>query len=219
MTIKNNKGDLKMKYLYQNWTTNIFMGFYESALFNSDTEYYINENMRDSEHPEVLEVDWIPYQTEISQAATDLLSDYCINNDNIIKSMQFKSLFSPKYYNYDTDRLNILMDINLTKLKNFIKSHKADFNLYLKDNFTSYDGFISYIENNYYSFFEQYKEDKNRCINVMIEYYILNQIYGNTWQYIKKLDCYTETPYHWDLFDANQTALYNNLKTVENTAA
>ena len=204
-----------MKYTYQNWSTAIFMGFYESPLYNSDTEYYINENMRDTESPEVLEIDWIPYQTEVCKAATDLLSEYCINDDNIIKSMQFQELNSPRYYNYDTDRLNILVDVNLTKLKSYIKKNSADFNLYLKDNFTSYDGFISYIENNFSAFKLQYQEDKQRCINVMLEYYILRQIYGDNWEGMKQTYFnsgeYYETPYHMQLFELNQESQYNNL--------
>ena len=127
--------------------------------------------------------------------------------------MQFINLSSPQYYNYDTDRLNIEIDVNLTKLKKYIKQNKTDFNQYLKDNFTSYDGFISFVENNYNSFFEDYKINKNRCIQVMIEYYILHCIYNDTWQGMKNQDDYN-TPYHWELFEKNQEIQYNNLKIV-----
>jgi hypothetical protein len=190
------------------------MGFYESYLYDSDTEYYINETLKEDDQPE-MEIDWIPYTKEVSQAATELLEEYCVNDSGIIKSMKYKNTYSPKYYNYDTDRLNIIADINIHKLKAYIKQNKTDFNQYLKDNFTSYDGFWSFIENNYPAFMEQYKSDKDRCLNVMLEYYILRQLYGAEWLEIKQLDFLYETPYHQDLFNINNDAQWNNLKEVQ----
>lgn len=203
-----------MKYIYQNWSPVIFMGFYESILFNSDSEYYLNECLQDEDHPEQYEIDFETYTQEVSEYATELLKDYIINDDNIVKNMKFISLYSPRYYNYDTDRLNIEMNINLNKLKAYIKKNKTDFNLYLKDNFTSYDGFISFVENNYTCFKEQYTYDKNRCLNVMIEYYILNQLYGANWQAIKDMDDIFITPYHQELFENNREYQYNNMHEV-----
>ena len=211
-----------MKYEYQNWSCAIFMGFYESPLFNSDTEYYMNEYMNeDEEVKKEFEIDYIPYCNAVCEYATDLLSEYCTDNE-IIKSMEYKSMYSPQYYNYSTDKLNIIIDVNLTKLKKFIKDNKEDFNQYLKDNFTSYDGFCSFIANNYNEFVKDYKEDfcgtdKDRCINVMVEYYILNKIYGTNWAGIRKnyYDAEYDTPYHWELFEKNQELQYSYIKEVE----
>lgn len=207
-----------MKYLYQNWSLVIFMGFYESELYNSDTEYYLNENLKNSENPINYEIDFDTYTLAISKKATELLSDFCINDDNIIKKMEYKTTYSPKYYNFETDKLNIQVDFNLTKLKQFIKKHKADFNLYLHENFTSYDGFWSFIENNYRDFIIQYQTDKNRCINVMLEYYILHCIYDNNWKGIHKqyLNGYEyETPYHFQLFETANEYQLKYLKEIQ----
>lgn len=210
-----------MKYLYQNWSTAIFMGFYESELFNSDTEYYLNDYLQDEEHPQTYEIDFEPYTQAISEYATELLKDFCINDDNIIKSMKYKTLYSPQYYNFDTDRLNIDIDVNLTKLKSYIKKNKSDFDLYLHENFTSYDGFMSFIENNYRDFIIQYQDDKNRCINVMLEYYILRCIYDTNWKGIHKqiLNGYEfDTFYHFQLFDNNREYQMRYLREVTDAA-
>ena len=53
-----------MKYLYQNWSYAIFMGFYESPLFNSDTEYYLNEYREEGEAE--LEIDFEKYTQQVS---------------------------------------------------------------------------------------------------------------------------------------------------------
>jgi hypothetical protein len=212
-----------MRYEYQNWACAIFMGFYESPLFYSDTEYYLNEYYNeDNEVKKEYEVDFIPYTQAVCEYATDLLADYCVDN-NIVKSMQYKSMSSPQYYNYSTDKLNIIVDLNLTKLKKFIRDNKEDFNMYLHDNFTSYDGFCSFVSNNYNKFMQDYKEDfcgvdKCRCINVMLEYYILTKIYDDSWAGMKKQirNGYEyDTPYHWQLFERNNELQYNFIKEVE----
>lgn len=209
-----------MNYQYQNWSTIIFMGFYESHLYYCDTEYHINEYMDDGN---TYEIDWDPYTQTVCKGACDELYT-CINHDdNIILDMDYVGMASPKYYNYSTDKLNIDMKLNLNNLKKYVKDNKEDFNLYLKDNFTSYDGFTSFISNNYNEFVKDYKEDfcgvdKDRCINVMVEYYLLRCIYDSNWEGIKKQinNGYEfETYYHNRLFDINSEAQYNNLKVVE----
>lgn len=201
-----------MKLDYQNWSTRIFEGFYESNLFNSDTEYYLNEYLQDDEYSETYEIDFIPYCESVASYAVELLKDYCIlfQENKIIKEMKYISLYSPRFYNYTTDKLNIEIDFNITKLKRFIKNNKTDFNLYLKDNFTSYDGFISFIENNYNDFMNKFYSDsteKTRSLNVMLEYYILTCIYESNWQDIKESD-WNNTEYHTKLYEAATESQY-----------
>ena len=202
-----------MKLLYINWSTAIFEEFYESNLFNSDTEYHLNECLQDEDHPETYEIDFMPYCESVASYAVELLKDYCIlfQENKIIKEMKYISLNFPRFYNYTTDKLNIEIDFNINKLKRFIKNNKTDFNLYLKDNFTSYDGFISFIENNYNDFMNKFYLDsteKARSLNVMLEYYILTCIYENKWEVIKELS-WNDTEYHNKLYECVNEAQYN----------
>lgn len=204
-----------MKLEYYNWSTRIFDGFYESQLYNSDTEYHLNEIMQDDEHTQEYELDFEPYQQSISDYAVELLKDYCINDDNIINSMDFVELSSPRYYNFETDKLVIDIDFNLTNLKLYIKKRKDDFNQYLKDNFTSYDGFISFIANNYDDFMNDYyySDNREKYLNVMIEYYILRCIYDDEWVEIKERD--RDTDYHYKLYEVAFEYQINHCKEVE----
>ena len=118
-----------MKINYNNWSTKIFEGFYESNLYNSDSLYWITQTDREEG--------------------------------------------------------------------------------YLKDNFTSYDGFISFIENNICTFKEQYKTDKNKCLNVMIEYYLLTCIY-DTFN-LSNIDNYYETIYHNNLYETARECIYEHI--------
>lgn len=204
-----------MKKQYVNWSTEIFDGFYESELYNSDTEYYLTQNLQENSNEE-FELEFVPYCDDVASHAVDLLENYCItyNHDNIIKSMQYIGLDSPQYYNYSTDRLIIDIDFNLTKLKSYIKTNKDDFNQYLKDNFTSYDGFISFVSNNYDDFMTNYNaDDKERCIDVMLEYYILTCIYDSNWGDIKN-KC-NESDYYCKLCEYANEIQYNYAVKVE----
>lgn len=178
-----------MRIKYQNWSTDIFDGFYESNLFNSDTELYLTELLQEKDEEYEIS-NFEAYQEDISQKAAELLEEIC--ESPIIKSIKYLSITSPRYYNYSTDKLNLLIDVNLTKLKKYINKNKTAFDKYLKENFTSYDGFISFVDNNYKDFIHTYKtnkSEKERCINVMLEYYILEKI--------------KDSDYHQELYEYN----------------
>ena len=58
------------------------------------------------------------------------------------------------------DKLYVLVSVNPVK-KYCFTTHRAAFNKYLKNNFTSYDGFISYISNNIDDFISDYNQQPN----------------------------------------------------------
>ena len=141
-----------MKHTYNNWSTDIFEGFYESNLWNSDSLYWIEESDRqegylnDNEEYDI--DDFEAFTKEVSENAVYFLFE-ALDEHDVIKDMKFKDLYSPKYYNYETDSLIIDVDVDMRKLKKYCFTTKKEaFNQYLKDNFTSCDGFISYISNN-----------------------------------------------------------------------
>lgn len=178
-----------MKHTYNNWSTKIFEGFYESNLYNSDTLYYLTQNDR---------------------------GEYLKDNQeyDIIQDMKLKDLYSPKYYNYETDSLIINVKLNLRKLKTFcFKTYRNEFDKYLHDNFTSYDGFISFVSNNINGFIEDYKQPCNdREINVMIEFYLLYCIYEGT----DFSSC--ETSYYYRLYESANEIMYNHLTVITEDA-
>lgn len=202
-----------MKINYNNWSTKIFEGFYESNLYNSDSLYWITQTDREEgylKENEEYDIDFEKFTDSVAKFAVEELKEVINQNDNIIKSMKYKRLYSPRYYNFETDSLLIDIDVNIKNLKNYcFRIHKNDFNQYLKDNFTSYDGFISFIENNICTFKEQYKTDKNKCLNVMIEYYLLTCIY-DTFN-LSNIDNYYETIYHNNLYETARECIYEHI--------
>ena len=72
------------------------------------------------------------------------------NINKLIKDYDFQELHSPKYYNYETDRIFINIKVNKKEWKKmfeFLEKHIEEFDAILKNHFTSYDGFISYHSN------------------------------------------------------------------------
>lgn len=178
---------------FQNDTLILFEGFYESNLFNSDTEYYLNEMLQDSEHPETYEItgdNYRAYEKAVCELHVDSLNE-CLSdfklyyNKDIVKSVKLKGMSSPQYYNFTTDKLNLLVDFNLRELKNYcFKENSFDFNYYLNKKYTSCSGYISFVDNNIKDFMKTYKEEKGtykqaNYIGIMLEYYFIRAIYDN----------------------------------------
>ena len=206
-----------MKHTYNNWSCKIFEGFYESNLYNSDSLYWITKNDIDEgyiQNNQYYDIDnWEQFTKDIAKQAVYKLLDILQNND-IIQDMELKDIYSPKYYNYETDSLIIDIKLNLAKLKKYcFTTHRVAFNKYLKDNFTSYDGFISYISNNIDDFIADYNQQPNdKELNAMIEYYLLCQIYETD----SDFEGY-DTSYHYNLYEAANEEIYNHLAIMEDT--
>lgn len=206
-----------MKHTYNNWSCKIFEGFYESNLYNSDSLYWITKNDIDEgylKENQYYEIDnWEQFTKEIASYAVDELLNILPDRD-IIQDMELKDIYSPKYYNYETDSLIIDIKLNLRKLKQYCFRTKRDsFNKYLKEHFTSCDGFISYISNNISDFIADYNQQPNdRELNVMIEYYLLTQIYASDSDFNG-----FDTDYHYHLYEDTQESIYNHLEIQEDT--
>ena len=96
----------------------IFCGLYESTLYNSDTDYYLAEALADDnldlKNAEV-DYDFNEFTKATGEACVDSLNDELYSHD-VITNMDYVGMHSPRYYNYDTDRVLIDVDYNFIKL-------------------------------------------------------------------------------------------------------
>ena len=166
---------------------NVFYGFYESIFCNSDqfidfecedknillNKYsFLNENdfevYYDFENFE-------NYKNDISKEFSnlylklikDLLPYEIIENPKFLLELKDSYIDSPQYYNYRTDKNGLFIKTNYTTLnliKNYVLSFENMENYILKKN-SSYDGFISFLSNDY-----------NEWINKPIEKYECNEL-------------------------------------------
>lgn len=137
-----------------------FPGFYESDLENGDTaywaikeelEYYRNES--DTPCKELTEVDldfdYKAYEEEVRNAWVDGFREHM---PEIITSLEGVEMTSPRYYNFSTDKL--WADIELKDgweddIRTFMTENADWLRERIREDWTSYDGFMSFMSNNF----------------------------------------------------------------------
>lgn len=178
---------MKTKYYT---TRSQFEGFYESNYYHSDMEYDYNNLMEDSmpkgKHYELTKFN--DYQKALCREWIELVKHQLESaTGNVIKNISTRKfeLDSPKEYNFETDKLIVNVEFRLRALEHWcLKDKPEKFNEYLKQNYSSYDGFISFTPNSIDAFKEKYfkeyktfeERERNNLINIMLEFYFECQI-------------------------------------------
>lgn len=163
-----------------------FPGFYESSLMNSDTSYWAIkeelEYMQDAymlkEHPEYktlteddLDFRYSDFEHDLALSFVDA---WWNNAPSIVESVEFSEIVSPKYYNFSTDRL--FADIELKEgwqevMRAFMKENADWLKERIYEDWTSYDGFHSFMSNDFSEWDKYLFEDMDeRYISVMLGY-------------------------------------------------
>ena len=170
----------------QNFTIKLdfFPGFYESWLENSDTEYYaINEEMEwqnIDERPGV-NLEYDDFEFDYKQRRDDIIEVF-INvwkrlAPSIVEDVKFDHMWSPRYYNFDTDEVyvNVKLSKNwVSQMRAFMKENKEWLKNRIHEDWTSYDGFMSFMDNEFYLWDNHlFKELDTRYIGTMITYMIM----------------------------------------------
>ena len=125
-----------------------FAGFYDSIFTpyfdecldcDDDLQAWVNENV---------DYDYKEYESNVARhyvwAVEDALREYLPNF-----RAEYKEVDSPKYYNFETDRVVGLCNLNEIRedIKAYINKYPNEFKKWVKDNHSSYDGFISFYSN------------------------------------------------------------------------
>lgn len=182
---------------FANDNLRIFPGLYESDLYNSDTDYLLAEALGASQGEEVI-YDFDEFEETAGKSCVDSLNEKLDSHDVII-DMRYIDINSPAYYNYTTDKVIIDIDYNFIALVKYCKHTKREkFNKYLKDNYTSCSGYVSFIENSVDEFFANgwFNSHKSIATQVMIEFYLINEV---------DLDAHL-----YDMYEACREWLYSN---------
>ena len=180
-------------FLWENSSTRIFPGFYDTYIgmsnwideqLESDKEeiqylescgeevpdYYLKswedfDERYESKYPNF----YVAYEDIVCNEYVGLMWDrfQIEDKDHIITSMQYHSLWSPAYYNFETDKLTLRLTCDFEKLESWIQEHLEEFRKYLHDVWSSYDGFISFVPNTYEGLVESRWYRK-----ICLEYYV-----------------------------------------------
>ena len=156
----------------------LFEGFYNSYLDLSENievgegeEYSMTEEQFDN-------IDWNSTNENVSKFYLgyfkDELSDFFKSIG--VLSLEFIKVDSPKYYNYSTDKLVCNIEIDKGIFVHELRKYDFDnWEQFLKDNFTSCDGFISFYPNTTTEWDELINEEienDNIIIETLLKFYL-----------------------------------------------
>ena len=150
----------------------LFSGTYETIWEVGDCENDDGEIL----YPEYDKKNLIESIRDAYQANKEDILELFKDIDFVI-DLDFKGFYSPREYDFKTDELDIDFSIDEIKLLDMVKVlfDSKLFNDYLRDRYSSYDGFMSFTPNNYRDFREAIIDDgreKDQAIAALINYLI-----------------------------------------------
>jgi hypothetical protein len=201
-------------------TTNLFpivnVGMYDSLLSpeNLINDYEIDED-KDNEYIKFDSneywsnlFDISKFRAEILTLATDYIKDEIkpiLTGLKLgISDIETVSINSPRFYNFECDELYFDLIVEdqfnnniIDKINNLSTDELIRFNAYLKDNYSSYDVFVSFTSNNSLDVINNVKNYDERDISAFLNWYVfdfLNEIDENDWlQYVNQnISSYSE---------------------------
>ena len=162
-----------------------FCGFYESPLYNCDTLYWETHDEDNMEHyrevfeddtltEDDLDIDFKMYTHDCCEFFVDAFYNN-VDCPDFIEGMEFSEMTSPRYYNFETDR--VYANVNFAedwrdKVKSFMDENKEWLTKVIAEDWTSRDGFWSYMENTFDYWYDELQNDEPdvRYIGIMIGY-------------------------------------------------
>ena len=143
----------------------IFSGFY-NTIWEYDDNYvieYINELREENTLQPInydhLDLDYTQYEIDLSINICEVVKD---SLSTFIEKIEYEKLYSPKEYNFKNNSIDCIIIPKIDVIQKFIYDNKELFCQYLKDRYTSYDGFISHYSNK----FETWESETNNFLDL-----------------------------------------------------
>lgn len=159
------------------------VGMYESALspanmFSSEIEHLASENK------EEISFDFGKYQNDVCKEADKVIQEYFVKplQKFGVLSIRCVSISSPKFYNYTTDCGNLDLEVSsefFGMMKGWLKGNcqvsgwEEETNKWLKENYGSCSGFISFMPTTVKELIEC--DDIERCVSVYLTLVLLQE--------------------------------------------
>ena len=137
-----------------------FPGFYESDLENGDTAYWaIKEELQYYQHDcdtpckalteDDLDFNYSDYEKDVREQWVEAFRE---RKPEFVLSIENVEMVSPKYYNFSTDKLYADVELSddwMDAVREFMTENADWLRERIKDDWTSYDGFHSFMSNNF----------------------------------------------------------------------
>lgn len=169
--------------LNTNLVHKLFSGTYETIWKVDEYDDNGNELEVNYKHDDLLKSIAKEYQNNSQKIVEEIGCPF-------LKSVKFLGTFySPSEYNFSTDTLDFVADLDFRLMRLTLLNElngDANFQTFLKDNYSSYDGFWSHTPNNYDDLLDEIKTKGNQyeqAIGALLSYYSTNNIKGNDLEY------------------------------------
>lgn len=164
-----------------NLNSNLFpiinVGMYSSGISpeNIFDDYMINDDHKEGYIKFNSEYYWDNFQNDkfvkdIEKLAGEYLNGTLSNDNGVEIKLKCGEIYSPRAYNFATDNIDIEVNYNKVKVLKFAKDNRDEFNTFLRDNFSSYDGFYSHTSNNYNDWLIDFKDNNVQSIGAILTY-------------------------------------------------
>jgi len=135
----------------------------ENGYIHFDSDYFWNNFKNDL------------YKKRIGELASEYIGNKLENEDGIVINIKCGKIYSPKYYNFSTDEMVLEVTYPKGKILKLINDkYSEDFDKFLKDNYSSYDGFTSFTSNNYNDWLVDFEDNESRSVGAALRYLFLN---------------------------------------------
>lgn len=177
----------------------VFPGFYGTILESDD--YHEEDSIAEGKTWDDYEWDYDEYHQRVARASVDVVAEWLTP---LGITVEFQKLVQPRQYNFGNDSVNVeftLSDNSWSEIIEYLMENEEEFREYIKNRYTSYDGFSShysndsdvwltdYIPNKYkpehilgalvdfYLDLEEWTEDAlYEALNSQGEFYVLNEL-------------------------------------------
>lgn len=163
-----------------------FDGFYESVYYNCDSIYNdfhdYEDDYKEQYGDDVTDEDFDIYYKEYTQdVCKEFTEQFFDLAPKFIEKLEFVEMTSPAYYNFETDKIYAnatLSDDWREQVLKFMRDNKDWLSERIKKDWTSYDGFMSFMDNTYDSWLTRFETEEDidpRYLATMVGYIMMKE--------------------------------------------
>ena len=126
--------------------------------------------------------DFEAYKKDLGEGYTDFIAGLYRSLIYDGLTLSFNEMWSPKYYNYSTDQIYATLEVEnddefIAKVLELMDANKERLSKIIKENHTSYDGFVSFMENKFDYWKEHLLDEGEMYLDYALAYlaYILGE--------------------------------------------
>ena len=166
--------------------TNLFpiisVGMYCSPLAPESIfdDYQINQDKQDGYIYFDAEYFNDNFQNDLYEEAVQERANYFLSGSHEANGIEIEiktgQIYSPSYYNFATDQIDLEVKFNKTKVLKYAKDHQGELDYFLRKHFTSYDGFYSHTANNYQDWLQDFKDNNVQSIGAVLTFIFVDEL-------------------------------------------